>query len=592
MSLRLPISHSALVSIVLVATGSFSVARAQQTLGHGPMTTNGLSAAVVRQTPPLEVPTADAPPPAIVWQPLGDEPIAYTGHGAMFDDDGNEIEPTAEFIARARSWYRRELLTLATPTVRLRQERLLESVTTSARHSGLELIDARTLGDAAALELLSVEVPAPRSRDLRSKLAVLEAHRTLQALSERRPSPAELLEFDIASWRADLPQLTSEHASVVIPALSGAAPPASASAFAFATDAQGQAYRDQCAAAGVPIPPDWGASGWVSRGELTEEFISTELEAEVFTWESASPAGMCIALPRWNADGRARFLGIICLSERWSKACFWDNQSGGEQFFPARDETRPLSDFGGGADLTNVDAGKCTACHAGRNPFVIHPGTALGLPNLAGLPLEPDDWYEPIVRPDWPQNPGPLATSGACSSCHRDGGSGGAFPQINRELRGYCNNVLGPAIERTMPTPDPGALAGTAHPNALLALCSAEPPGETPPTSTTPSTTPTPTEGFGTESDVYVQRAGDGSRRRLWGTRQYADVNATADAYCRALGFGGASSHSAERCGEDESSYMRYNPDTSAWESKASGSRNNPPGECLYALLSEVSCSG
>jgi hypothetical protein len=38
------------------------------------------------------------------------EPIAYVGHGALFDAQGNQIRPTAAFIARAQQWYRAELL--------------------------------------------------------------------------------------------------------------------------------------------------------------------------------------------------------------------------------------------------------------------------------------------------------------------------------------------------------------------------------------------------------------------------------------------------------------------------------------------------
>ena len=35
------------------------------------------------------------------------------------------------------------------------------------------------------------------------------------------------------------------------------------------TEKQGEDYIDECAAAGVPIPPTWGTSGWESRGSRT-----------------------------------------------------------------------------------------------------------------------------------------------------------------------------------------------------------------------------------------------------------------------------------------------------------------------------------
>ena len=38
------------------------------------------------------------------------DPIAYVGHGAMFDQRGSEIAPTLEFIRQAQEWYRNQLL--------------------------------------------------------------------------------------------------------------------------------------------------------------------------------------------------------------------------------------------------------------------------------------------------------------------------------------------------------------------------------------------------------------------------------------------------------------------------------------------------
>ena len=49
------------------------------------------------------------------------------------------------------------------------------------------------------------------------------------------------------------------------------------------------AYVDQCRDAGVPIPPDCSDAAWKSRGALTVELISEELEPELFTYESENP---------------------------------------------------------------------------------------------------------------------------------------------------------------------------------------------------------------------------------------------------------------------------------------------------------------
>ena len=114
---------------------------------------------------------------------------------------------------------------------------------------------------------------------------------------------------------------------------------------ALSTDIGGQAYRDLCEANGVPVPPDWGASGWVSQGLLNDVFISADLQAEVFTFESNAPEGMCIALPRHNAAQSIRLLGVICLGKASAKACFWDNYKNGTKFFPQRGDVVPFEEF-------------------------------------------------------------------------------------------------------------------------------------------------------------------------------------------------------------------------------------------------------
>jgi hypothetical protein len=52
--------------------------------------------------------------PATAQQPAVPEgPIAFIGHGAMFDRDGREITPTPEFVAEALAFYREALLAVA-----------------------------------------------------------------------------------------------------------------------------------------------------------------------------------------------------------------------------------------------------------------------------------------------------------------------------------------------------------------------------------------------------------------------------------------------------------------------------------------------
>jgi hypothetical protein len=42
--------------------------------------------------------------------PMPQGPVAYTGHGVMFDQNGNQLVPTAELIREAQDFYLRHLL--------------------------------------------------------------------------------------------------------------------------------------------------------------------------------------------------------------------------------------------------------------------------------------------------------------------------------------------------------------------------------------------------------------------------------------------------------------------------------------------------
>lgn len=72
--------------------------------------------------------------------------------------------------------------------------------------------------------------------------------------------------------------------------------------------------------------------------------------------------------------------------------------------------------------------------------------------------------------------------------------------------------------------------------------------------------------------------------RRIWGEPAYADVPATADAFCRTKGKSRAVTYATNACGEDESSFYRYQ--NGRWELKSSGSANR-----CYRMLSSVTCA-
>jgi hypothetical protein len=169
-----------------------------------------------------------------------------------------------------------------------------------------------------------------------------------------------------------------------------------------------------------------------------------------------------------------------------------NNQEPGDSFPIQKGTVVPLSRFFGGADLDKDVGGECTSCHAGENPFVIHPGTVLGQPNLDGLPLRADSWYRPLVRAEGAQNPGPtdildgVPSSGRCTSCHTQGGPGGRFPSVSTALQGYCGIILPTAFQRTMPPGSPGSSAYRPHFDALMAACQ-QPPAPPPPVEVHPT---------------------------------------------------------------------------------------------------------
>ena len=151
----------------------------------------------------------------------------------------------------------------------------------------------------------------------------------------------------------------------------------------------------------------------------------------------------------------------------------------------------------GGVQLTSPGAGMCTDCHAGQNPYVIHPRnpspqtpfgqpqnpaaeTTLGKLSKAplNLPTYGDTRYDPLVAANWPQNNkslNDLYVPGACTGCHT-GGSGGRLPHLSTELSGYCGTVLAKALQvgvpHTMPQFSPGSAASDPDVATLINLSS------------------------------------------------------------------------------------------------------------------------
>lgn len=465
------------------------------------------------------------------------EPIAAVGHGGFFDQEGRQIPLTLEFATRAQAWYR---------------ARLVENLT-AAKRRDFDGYDRRlkaglnmTGQDALALEHQSLEwlLANITSTDLKLQSAgKLRALR--QAMEWRLPAKADLAvperrepftpnaqilqrlqlrEFRVPQARNQPPaeadamvaRPVAQHSShsydpvarrSALPPFAmrlptapwSPSPSASATEERSVTTSAGQAYINECLAAGIPIPPainlmdPAGVAGWRSQGFIptsTQFIVGTPAEVRTFH-KTTSPDGMCIALPRYTDSTRTNVLldGVICMGRQSSKVCFWDNQwtnpatGNVEAFtFPAGTQIPigvPSTPDGkyqaGGKEIEFGPGGVCTDCHAGENPYIIHPranlaetGPAVLWQSLSGapqnLPTMAVNRYDPLVAATWPQNQLSQAeptVPGECSACHTKGGAG-RFPHLSNNLSSYCNTILTQAISRTMPPGSPGSASAVA----------------------------------------------------------------------------------------------------------------------------------
>ncbi len=398
-------------------------------------------------------------------------PISAVGHGAMVGRDGKVIEPTPEFIADAQRYYLESLLRHASKDQQARLTQMRQPFENAAKWSRQET----TYANHAWIRWLIEEVKPPRASTLASINAFLRSKYIAQTNPKFKPSTRLLQLLPKAGVTPPQEENGSGNGNG-----HGGSGPANPPTVLMNTTLSGSAYVAACQANGVPTPPDWGSAQWVSQGVLGTDFLGSTPVAEVFSVTSNSPAGVCMALPR-STGNIIQLLGIICMSKSTGKACFWDNQSNDEQFLIPMGAPIPLSLFAGGAELDGGTGGECTQCHAGENPFIVHPASALDL----GSVLMPNTWYKPMVHPNWLQNPGPsnfLAcvalgpNDGSCLGCHANSMSGGGrFPAISTALSTYCNVVLNNAVNLTMPPGQAGNSAYAKHRDALVAACSKPP---------------------------------------------------------------------------------------------------------------------
>jgi hypothetical protein len=374
---------------------------------------------------------------------LGDASPLGVAHGVILYSDGTTQQPTPEVLRHAQTALVGRLVSEATPEDLALLERELPSAAQSPTLNGLQpqgKVDFEQLAaDAAVVDWLVARKEATPDSAVLQQLAGFLRNKLAQENAKE------------AGGDGTVGQLS----------------------FAIESTAGGAAYATACAAAGVPNPPPWRSASWVLQGSLTgnNNFVQPTAFAEVYTFTSASPTGVCIALPRRLTSSSPTYsvVGIICQGVNSSRSCFWDSKKSttNQPVEPiTTSETNlavPGTKFVGGADLLANEQGVCTDCHAGENAFIIHPGSALELaPNTIAK-----NWVRPLIHPSWPQNTGPgsemIGAGGACSRCHNKT-NGTRFPRLeDLTAAGWCF-VANTATGNTM-------LVSTPHESLLASGC-------------------------------------------------------------------------------------------------------------------------
>jgi len=412
----------------------------------------------------------------------GQEPIAAAGHGGFFGGDGKQIPLTLGFAAEAQAWYRNKLLSDLNAT----QKRAFAAYENRLR-VGINT-DKQT---ELVLQHQSLEWLLANTKSTTLKLHTAGKLRALRyAMNWTLPEQADLKVVKKRDLFVLRPDILKRIESLKFK-------PSGGVQVLSITVNSGQAYINECIAAGVPIPPTInvmdtaGLAGWKSQGFIPQAELFIEgTPAEVRTYRSTAPEGMCYALPRYTDAtlGTAYLDGVICMGKQNSKVCFWDNQwtVGGtvESFdipagtqIPIGVPSTPGGKYqAGGKEIEFGPGNVCTDCHAGENPFIIHPksnlatsGAAILWESLAAapqnLPSMAVNRYDPIVAASWPQNQLSQAAStlpSQCSGCHVKS-SAGRFPHLSNQIPMYCNTVLAQAITATMPPNSPGSATAAAN---------------------------------------------------------------------------------------------------------------------------------
>jgi hypothetical protein len=248
----------------------------------------------------------------------------------------------------------------------------------------------------------------------------------------------------------------------------------------FPSELIAQKYIERCQNAGVPIPPDWPWTEFLTDEVYEEHILRPNLDflygtgGRFFSFTrkiGPDEKGLCMALYRPNAGGNVQ-MAYICQNLNNGNACFWDNldwmtrqRINGDFTNADQPPDMRLADMQNG-DVLNDN---CTGCHRGHNAFLIHPtlfsesfdlGTEIVTQKTKTLialesSLE-NQPYQPISLQRYWNNPAGSDVRTGCQSCH-------LLPDVNLVTNKfdeahegvdnrYCDIVLSNAAKKTMPS--------------------------------------------------------------------------------------------------------------------------------------------
>jgi hypothetical protein len=265
--------------------------------------------------------------------------MALSGHGVLFDIEGNRVELSADETLKLQD----EMLSVlskeefskkdSNPEITEKLNQLSKDMASDQQLNKLDIADAFAFRQLQ-LEVMAWKLPDPVRSDYRWRIQYLNRY------IKNKENIISKVYWE--RWRDILQYLLTE-----------------------------TNYMRDCANAGVPIPPDFAINGtaWAYQGNLTQNLLDPGGLAQVWTWAPPNGRGVCVALPR-GTGGPDSLSGLICQSATTGNACFWDNiLKSNSSRVPWATATMRIRDVHDGTIL----AENCTGCHKGNNVFLISP---------------------------------------------------------------------------------------------------------------------------------------------------------------------------------------------------------------------------